>query len=29
VLPAVHGLEAAVCGDSTLLMSFDSKYLAV
>jgi hypothetical protein len=29
LLPAVHGLEAAVCGDSTLLMTFDSKYLAV
>lgn len=29
LLPAVHGLEAAVCGDSALLMSFDTKYLAV
>jgi hypothetical protein len=29
LLPAVHGLEAAVCGDSSLLMSFDTKYLAV
>jgi alkylation response protein AidB-like acyl-CoA dehydrogenase len=29
LLPAVHGLEAAVCGDSALLMSFDTKYLGV
>lgn len=29
LLPIVHGLEPAVCGDSALVMSFDTKSLAV